>query len=195
MSSSTFVPLTNSSLNSLLEDIKNNNYTQTKFKDCVTKSKITIIANSIIGYSKKTNIIFCLECCINLSKTSYAKHLKQVHSSILKEYKHTNTYNEIELTIQELTTLNINTLRDELSYNKYFFSKIPLILEGFKCRDCVYISVDRKKIRLHYNTIHINKNKGSKAKANYIIEQVPLQCIDRFRANKKLYFIPLLPKV
>jgi superfamily II DNA/RNA helicase len=150
------------------------------------------LENTILSYNSNIKAIFCLNCSVNLVKSNYIKHLSKFHSRLFKEYKESNIFKDLEDKIKSLEVLSIEDTIEELGYNKYYFKELPLLFNNFKCKECFFINISRKNIRIHYNKIHFNNNKNSKLEANYIINNIPLQYLEGFKNNTKIYFIPKL---
>ena len=183
--------INNKTLNSYLKE-NSKLFNKESFINRGEISSIEVIEGTIIGYNSSTKIIFCLECSTNLTTTNYLKHLKTRHSTIYKTYKNNNKAFNIDTKIGKLGELDLDKLEEELSYNKYYFKELLLLSNNFKCIECLFTSIERKRIRIHYNKEHLNNNKSSKKEAIYIIDKVPLQVLDGFKNNKKIYFIPNL---
>lgn len=126
-----------------------NRLNKDSFKDSSSfKSNKTItIDNSIISYSKELNLIFCSSCNTNLTKPNYLKHLKIRHNSLYINYKNNSTLDIIANTLEDLEIITLDTLEPKVKYNKVYFKELPLILNGFKCNNCNYISPNYKAIR------------------------------------------------
>jgi hypothetical protein len=155
-------------------------------------STTIVLGDTIINYSTTIKVLFCSKCSINLTNSNYINHLKKNHSLTYKEYNNNNKLKSLISLIDTLEFLILDKLREELSYNKYYFKELPIILNNFKCLEYLYTSINRKGLRIHFNKNHSNINKTSKLEANYIIEGVPLQLLEGFINNTKIYFIPKL---
>ena len=153
----------------------------------------TILENTIITYNYDIKVLFCANCSRNLTIENYIKHLKKFHLDIFNNYQENNIINVLKNKVNTLEYNNIEILKTVLEPNKYYFKELPLIFNNFKCLDCDYININYKEIRKHYNKNHSSFNSRTTKKVNYIINKVPLQLLEGFKDNKKIYFIPKLP--
>ena len=188
-SSSTSISINNLLINSkyLFNIEKFNN------PNIVVPSPTITIEDSIIEYSLELKVLFCNICSINLTYTNYIKHLSSKHSIKYKEYKENNTLEKIKNNINLKEFNSIKDLEEILEPNKYYFKDLPLLFNNYKCLECNFVNINLKSIRIHYNKEHINLNKTLKTKASYIIENIPLQLLEGFKNNYKIYFIPKPP--
>lgn len=170
MSSTTLTLLNNYLINNRTKLNKDSFKDSSYFK----ANKTTIIDNTIISYSKELSLIFCSNYSINLTKSSYLKHLKIRHNSLYINYKNNLILDNIANILEDLEITNLESLERKVRDNKVYFNELPLILNGFKCLSCNYISINYKAIRQHFNLEYNNPNNKSKAKANYILDNIPL---------------------
>lgn len=162
------------------------------YNNNISPTTTTTLENTIINYNSNIKALFCFNCRINLTKSNYINHLKKRHSIIYKDYKNNNKLNSLLNKVNSLDFYDIDEINTELGYNKYYFRELPIIFNNYKCRECLYINIDRKNIRIHFNKNHDNNNKSSKKEADYIISNIPLQFLEGFKYNTKIYFIPKL---
>ena len=162
------------------------------YNNNISPTITTSLENTIITYNNSIKAIFCSNCSINLTYNNYLNYLKKRHSIIYKEYKNNNILNSLVNKINSLEFYDLNKIIKELEYNKYYFKELPIIFNNYKCLECLYTNINREKIRKHFNKNHSNTNKSSRKEVNYIINNIPLQLLEGFKNNTKLYFIPKL---
>lgn len=188
--SSTIMLDFNIELNNIIE-FNSRYYNSTTF-NTIESTKTSSLKDTILVYNKDFNILFCTLCSINLDNINYLKHIKKQHNNLYITYKKDSVLEDLESLVSRLG-INTNNLTS-ITYNKYYFTELPLILKGYKCRECLFINVNRKSIRQHYNIEHTtNPTRNINFQAEYIINNVPLQVLEGFKYNRKLYFIPKLP--
>ena len=187
--------LTNNVLNTLIKALKEYNIVELyNNKDIIEANTTTTIDNTIISYNREVPIIFCNICFINLFTTNTIEHLKKKHYSLYKDYSKKGYIDNIERDIASIEPYSFNTLLANLGVNRFYFTGLPIVFDGYKCRDCYYTSISYKQVRKHFNKEHFNIGEGSKtSKATYIIENVLLETIKGDIRNNKVYIIPRLP--
>lgn len=187
---------TNEALNLALESLKEYNLKDIYINNNIIEpTSTTLIENTIISYNKEVGIVFCNICFINLYKSKILEHLKNKHSILYKEYINKNLITNITNITNTLDLEDFTSLLNKLSFNRYYFKEINIIFNGYKCRECFYINPYYKEIRKHYNKKHLEgkSNRRTNIKANYILENVPIEIISSNIRNIKGYFIPRLP--
>lgn len=193
------VDISNSELNNYF---KNNNklITLESFNnpDITTPTNTIFLENSIIKYSLDLKFILCFKCSTNLTTTNYIKHLKVKHKLLYNTYKDNNTLENLENKIKSLEFNTLDDLTILLKPDTYYIKELPILFNNYKCLECFYTSTNRKTIRNHFNRNHtINKaleSNNTSREAYYIINNIPLQLLEGFKNNTKIYFIPKLPK-
>lgn len=161
-------------------------------KDLVRVSPTTILLDTIISYSIEIKTLFCSKCSINLTRNNYNKHIKDKHKQTYTRYKDLNILRELTLAINNLELLDLEGLKSLIRPNTYLFKELDIYTNALKCKECNFLNISRKEVRRHYNLEHGNNNKGT-TKVDWILEGVPVQLLEGFKDNKKLYFIPKLP--
>ena len=161
----------------------------------VTPSTTITLENTILTYSPNLGIIFCSVCKKTLNPKTYLTHLSIKHKQSYNRYKEDNILELLELRVNRLTLYSIEEITTIIEHNKYLFTELDVILKAFKCRDCDYISRARKEVRKHFNKFHSTNIARSTKRADYIIDNIPMQIISGLLKNTKIYFIPLLPKL
>ena len=186
----------NTTLNNIIINNKEYFNENTYNNQNIIKNTITInIKNTTLTFNKDLNILFCKACFINLNNTNYLQHLKQKHINDFKIIKNNNIEN-FKIEIENLNISNLEFLENNLRNNKYYFKELLINYNGFKCIECDFININYKNIRIHFNSKHNNnKNTNKNTKAIYILKNIPLQVLESFKNNKKLYFIPILPNI
>lgn len=180
-------------LNTLLKDTL---YTKEDFKN-IEPTYTSVIANTIIRYSKELNIFFCSTCLTSLLSNKVLEHLNKRHKTLLETYKEDPRYIYL-LDIEKLyNKASIEEVKASIEYNSFYFKELALNLKGYKCLECDYLDTYSRAIRMHFRLKHrelyTSRTLKSKEKAYYILERVPLQIIDGFKYNSRVLFIPKLP--
>ena len=162
-----------------------------------TPTPTIILEDTILKYSPTLKILLCSRCSVNLTTISYIKHLKEKHKILYNSYKANNTLDRLTSKINSLEFNTLEDLKILLEPNRYYIRELVVLFNNYKCLECDFINIDRKNIRIHFNKIHSStrdiNNKPTIKRAYYIIENIPLQVLEGFRYNTKVYFIPKLP--
>ena len=82
-----------------------------------------------------------------------------------------------------------------IGHDTYYFSGLPTTFHNFKCRECGYVDVNRKNVRKRFQLQHPPPTKSVNQRVDYVLEGIPLQVLEGFPNNKKVYFIPKLPEI
>ena len=168
-------------------------FTISNFNTNVDRLNTTKLEDTVFSYSRDLGVLFCLECCINLTTLNYIQHLKKRHIGLYKSYRSTTKLELLNTRIESLEYSTLDSLKDKLSYNQYYIKELPLLFNNYKCKECLFVNIDRKSVRNHYNKEHPSIDKLKNQEASYIIESLPLQLLQGFKNNAKVYFIPKLP--
>jgi len=153
---------------------------------------VQIIHDSSICYSHDIKVLICTTCSRVQGRNTTIRHLKQRHRT---EY---NRLKNVSKKIQnEIDCLPINAAEAiSIGHNRHYFSCLPITFDNFKCRECGYVDINRKNVRNHFQSHHTpntQNDKSTNQKADYVLENIPLQVLEGFPNNRKIYFIPRLP--
>lgn len=99
----------------------------------LSPTSTTKLEETIIKYNSKIGVLFCSNCSINLSKFNYKKHLSNRHTLAYNNYNKTSIFNNLVKKVDTLELKSFEAIREELSFNKYFFKDLPIILNNYKC--------------------------------------------------------------
>ena len=149
----------------------------------LTPTKVVELEPSFLLYNKELELLICSTCSLAIISTKgISKHLKEKHSST-------------KVTKETLSTLESNSIKSYLDldtrvpYNTYYFKDLPLILNGYTCFKCSFITTSYKKYREHL--IKVEGIKGTSTKKREDISTTPLQIL--YPSLNKGLFIPKLP--
>lgn len=145
----------------------------------ITTPTTTItLEDTILRYSPDIKIILYFKYSINLTTTSYIKHLKDKHKTLYNSYKANNTLGRLNNKVDSLEFNTLEDLKVLLEPNKYYIKELVVLFNNYKCLECNFINIDRKNIRIHFNKTHSNtrviENKPSTKEASYILDSIPL---------------------
>lgn len=186
-------PTLNNYLNNYF--ISNRVLTIKDFRDTTLISPTIALEDTIITYNIDVTTLFCSKCFINLNKRNYSKHLKDKHRELYKSYINNNTLTILNNRISTLDFYGLDELEGIITNNKFLFKELNIRLNGYKCLECLYINLSPKEIRKHYNKEHSTIKQKTNKRASYILDNIPIQTLEGFKDNKKLYFIPKLPNL
>ena len=137
--------LTNDVLNTLIKALKEYNIVELyNNKDIIEANTTTTIDNTIISYNREVLIIFYNIYFINLFTTNTIEHLKKKHYSLYKDYNKKGYIDNIERDIASIEPYSFNTLLANLGVNRFYFTGLPIVFDGYKCRDYYYTSISYK---------------------------------------------------
>lgn len=193
------IDISNTELNNYLK-YNSNLITLSSFNNSniTTPTNTIFLEDSILKYSLELKIILCSKCSINLTNTNYIKHLSIKHKLLYKSYKDNNSLENLKNKIETLEFNTLDNLTLLLKPNTYYIKELPILFNNYKCLECFFTSIYRKGIRKHFNNKHsINKaleDRNTSREAYYIINNIPLQVLEGFKNNSKIYFIPKLPR-
>lgn len=167
------------------------------YRRCVGVTAIMPIDNTPLVYCRAISLLFCRICSKVLSAETNERHLRERHRSQFRALSKRERASiqedvgglEVKATVEAIGTIPPNTV---------YLADLAITFQNFKCRACNFALPSQKGVRIHYNTVHpelIERREGRKTKAGYVLEQVPLQVLEGFTQNKKIYFIPKLPRV
>ena len=163
----------------------------TIYQKSIRCTPVQIIHDSIICYSHDLKLFFCTPCSRVQSPDAILRHLKQQHRTEHSRLKKASK--SIQKEISGLSTSSIEQVT--VLHNTYYFSSLPVTFNNFKCRECGYVHMSRKKVRNHFQAKHPQPTKSVNQKVDYVLEDVPLQVLEGFTKNNKIYFIPKLPDI
>lgn len=163
----------NKDLNTFFTSSKDKIILETYLKDIIPSTS-TILEDTIIIYNNSIKVLFCINCSINLTKVNYINYLKKRHSILYREYKNNNILDSLINKVNSLEFYELEEIKAELGFNKYYFRELPILFNNYKYKECLFINIDRKNVRIHYNNTHSNNNKSSKKEVDYIISNIPL---------------------
>lgn len=153
---------------------------------------VQMVNDSSICYSQDLKLLLCTTCSKVQSRDTTIRHLKQRHRTEYSRLK-----KALKSIQDEISCLPINAAEAiSISHNKYYFSCLPITFDNFKCRECAYVDINRKNVRNHFQSHHSPRTKSTKStnqRADYVLEDIPLQVLEGFPNNKKICFIPRLP--
>ena len=186
-----------SDINTTLNNsLKNNRYTEEDYS-ILEFSPTSKLSNSIITYSRDLNLVFCSSCRTNLISTKVIEHLAKIHSNLYSTYKSNNIIENLEAILERIEPASIEELKNSIEPNNYLFKELDLLLNNYKCLECLYIATSSKEIRKHFRKEHkelyTSKTLKTNTKAYYILENIPIQILEGFKYNAKVLFIPKLP--
>lgn len=179
-----------STINSILKE-NSSLYNKALFKDIASSSTISLNP-SFLEYYTSIKVLGCNLCKTSISSTltSIKKHLKEKHSSFLKE----TSKEELKRLILDISLLDYNTIEalSNIEPNRYYYPNLELNLNSFKCIRYNYTSSSNITIRAHLNKEHnLKGNKG--VKSSLYLDNIPISIIKGLEANNKVTFIPKLP--
>jgi hypothetical protein len=144
----------------------------------ITPTTTIILEDTILRYSPDIKVLLCFKCSINLTTTSYIKHLKEKHKILYNSYKANNTLERLSNKINSLEFNSLENLKVLLEPNKYYFKELVVLFNNYKYLEYNFINIDRKNIRIYFNKIHSNTKvieaKPNTKEAYYILDNIPL---------------------
>jgi hypothetical protein len=156
-------------------------------EDFVTleSTKVIELEPSFLTYNKDLEVLICSSCSLVIINTkTIKKHLKEKHPS-------TKVTKEV---LSKLESYSIKSYIDSttnIPYNTYYFKDLPIILKGYKCVKCPFITTSYKKLRNHLVTIEGIKGTSTKKREDITI--TPIQLL--YPSLNKGLFIPKLPLI
>ena len=163
----------------------------TLYQKFIRCTPVQIIHDSIICYSHDLKLFFCTTCSRVQTQNVILRHLKQQHRTEYCRLK-----KALKSIQEEISSLSVNSVEDvAIVHNAYYFSSLPVTFNNFKCRECSYVDINRKNVRNHFQSQHPQPTKSINQKVDYVLEDIPLQVLEGFTNNKKIYFIPKLPEI
>lgn len=186
--------ISNTALNNIIINNKHN-ITLENYKNIniITPTNTIEIDNIPFTYNNNLKVLFCKVCVCNLTNTNYLKHLQKNHKTLYNILKNNKTLENIKNNIHNLELANIETLKNNIENNTFYFKELIINFKGFKCLECFKVDINKKNIKMHFNKRHIAKEINKNTKAYYIIDNIPLQVLEGFKNNEKVYFIPKIP--
>lgn len=164
----------------------------TFYQKYIPCTPVRMIHDSSICYSEDIKLLLCTTCSRVQSQNTTIRHLKQKHRTEYSRLK--KVTNVIQNEINHLSIDAAEVI--SIDHNKHYFSCLPITFDNFKCRECAYVDINRKNVRNHFQLHHSSQTKYTKStnqRADYVLENIPLQVLEGFPNNKKIYFIPSLP--
>ena len=148
----------------------------------VEATSLVALEPSFFKYNKDLGLLLCSTCSLAILNTKGLKeHLQKKHSStkVSKE------------SLEALESISIISYLDttRLPDNTYFFKDLPIILKGFTCFKCPFLTTSYKKIREHL--IKVEGIRGESTKKRTDISTTPIQIL--YPSLSKGLFIPKLP--
>ncbi|KAK4551402.1 hypothetical protein LTR86_011188 [Recurvomyces mirabilis] len=160
------------------------------YKKSILCTPMHIVQDSSISYSYDLKVFLCTTYSRVQSPNAILGHLKHQHRVEYGRLK--KVVNSIQEEIDSLTANNVKDIA--ITHNAYYLSVLPVTFNNFKCRDCSHVNVNRKGVRNHFQAQHPQPTKSINQKVDCVLEDVPLQVLEGFSKNKKIYFIPKLPE-
>lgn len=152
------------------------------------KKHLKVSNTSKINYSLTISYYFLLLLTISLQE----KHTSDFSSSNrASKIAIVEVYNNIELF---LTNREFNTIEDleNLEFNNYYYKDLPISLESYKCKLCLFTNLTYKVVAKHLNIKHNYRSITSTKNSNILVD-IPLSIIKGFNYNKTITYIPRLP--
>ena len=191
-------PYTNEEFNMLLD--VNKPYTKAFYKGLPSNS-IETLEGTTLDFLADFKILICSKHKVYLDPKPeiVLKHFKTKHNydKIPNTNKLVYSTSEFKERLINFTSRylyvppnRIDEAFSKIDYNTFYFKNLELELNGYKCSECLFITLVRKEALVHLNKQH--SIKASNRKSEYIIENIPVQVLQGFKANKKYMFIPRL---